>query len=149
METIEGNRLIAQFMGLRPTKIAQGAFAVSVSPYVSVVEDTEEKAMESLSRSLRYHSDWSWLMPVVEKIESLTQNSVTINKNNVRVWQITDNYIVNISLNEDGFIVSRYLDTDFDYTVITGEKQTLTKIESVWQAVVEFIKWYNTQKPEN
>ena len=51
-EIIEGNKLIAEFMG----------------------------------DDFSYHSDWSWLMPVVEKIEYDLPNDYYFNTNHNQVW---------------------------------------------------------------
>ena len=71
---------------------------------------------------LHYHSSWDWLMPVVEKIES-----------DGRTYQCV-----------------QQLHTVYFYDVKT--KGTIsfsckeTKLESTYEAVVKFIKWYNDNK---
>ena len=57
-EIIEGNKLIAEFMGYK------------------FIEDWHQYWRLSdkhllLENELKYHSSWDWLMPVVEKIEYL------------------------------------------------------------------------------
>jgi len=64
-----------------------------------------------------YHIDWNWLMQVVEKIESL--GVVVEIRENVCYIETTPN----------------------DYY---SELET-TKIQAVYKACVEFIKWYNEQ----
>ena len=54
MTTIEGNKLIAEFMGL---KIGEAKY--SYRP--GVIESLKEK-------HLAYHTSWDWLMPVVKKV---------------------------------------------------------------------------------
>lgn len=71
---------------------------------------------------LEYHSSWDWLMPVVEKIESIGAYSVEIDKYKVRVFHIT---------------------TWKNRTVFYAETIEKKKIDVVWSAVVEFIKWHN------
>ena len=74
------------------------------------------------NRGLLYHSDWNWLMEVVEKIESL-EFEVFI-----------ETYEVRIEL---------YNNTIFrQHTKVSNQ----TKIQAVYNACVEFIKWYNEQK---
>lgn len=135
-EIIEGNKLIAEFVGWKYNSETAN----------HGIRDNCWIRKHEVVYELKYHSSWDWLMPVVEKIESITNNSISINKNNIRIHDAGDIYIVNISHNEDGYTISRYLDTDFDYTPIKTEKQQLSKIESVFLAVTEFIKWYNSQK---
>jgi hypothetical protein len=69
----------------------------------------------------RYATVWNWLIEVVEKIESLGFE-VTILKNECT---IRNNCLI-------GF--------DFDRTYCVP-----TKIEAVYNACVEFIKWYNKE----
>lgn len=78
---------------------------------------------------LKFHSDWSWLMPVVDKIETLM---CFVNPD--------ESYIVKI---ESLFTV--ILDGDREYLIETNGE---TKLQSVYNAVVEFIKWYGKKKEE-
>lgn len=71
---------------------------------------------------LEYNSSWGWLMPVVEKIEKDCECNFEISGN--AVWVAHSIFIRN---------------TKFK----TIEEPT--KKESVFKAVVEFIKWHNTQ----
>lgn len=71
-----------------------------------------------------YLTSWDWLMPVVEKIEGLSKAGetymVSITKISVRI----------------SFKGSRLVDLPIDDT----------KIEAVYNAVIEFIKCYNQNK---
>ena len=67
---------------------------------------------------LKYHEDWNWLMEVVEKIESLGYR-IEIVKHICRIYLS----------NKETIIIS----------------ENTPKIEAVYNAVVEFIKWYNNQ----
>ncbi len=73
-----------------------------------------------LLEDLKYNNSWDWLMPVFEKIEKMGAWT--------DIWQNDDGYGVDVKYNE------KYFNT-------TGK----TKIESVWLAVVEFIKWHNVE----
>jgi hypothetical protein len=69
---------------------------------------------------LSFDTDWNWLMSVVEKIEDLG-NDVSI----------TTNYI-QIAFDEgEQFIVA---------------EDTKIKIDTLYNACVEFVKWYNSSK---
>lgn len=88
MDTIENNKIIAQFLEISHQK-----------------------------RAMNFHSNWNLLMEVVEKIEMLGF-IFSIKKN----WaKITKDKIV---------IVVRW-------------EEDKTKIEAVYNASLEFIKWYN------
>lgn len=99
-EIIEGNKLIAEFMGLRWNNIP----------------------VSTKGRLMEYHSSWDWLMLVVEKIES-NGYVVEIKKRWIEIR--SDNEIRNIQ---------NYIEPD------------QSKIEAVWLAVAEFIKWHNPSK---
>ena len=76
----------------------------------------------SYVKDLKYHLDWNWLMEVVEKIENL-------------------GYKVDISKWEN----SQYCGIYLNGKKISGN-ETNTKIEAVYNACLEFIKWYNENK---
>ena len=112
MENItENNRLIADFMGL------------------DVFYDTKvhhETAEKNKVTEMKYHSDWNWLMPVVEKIESLVfTNDIYYNFNILGGCQV--------------YVIS----SDMEELIDVSAK---TKLLSVYEAVIEFIKWYNLNK---
>ena len=115
-EIIEGNKLIAEFMG----------------------DTTSQNSKVSFTKNcpvsgLKYHSSWDWLMPVVEKIEHTYQFG-------------TGNYCkIYISCNNDPkdyFYYCNIFGSEDDQ--FNGES-AVKKITSVWFAVVEFIEWYNSQ----
>jgi len=97
MKTLEEkNRMIAEFMGIVESSI-DGQFWT---------EKSHEGFGIGKLVGLKYHSSWDWLMPVVEKIESVNEG--------------VPQQLLNVSL--------------FSY------------IEDVYNAVVEFIEWYNENK---
>ena len=61
---------------------------------------------------LKYHSDWNWLMPVVEKIESMGYE-VNIGSNVVIIYDKNGNVLV--------------------------EESAQTKIQATYQAIVRFV----------
>jgi len=56
--TMEDNKLIAEFMGVKPTKSELGR---------KIYYDSHEDKYVGLD--LQYDTSWDWLMPVVRKIE--------------------------------------------------------------------------------
>jgi len=105
-ETIEGMKLIALFMGE----------AVGSNGLLGIHQQNGDIEYEI---PLDYNGSWDWLMPVVEKIESL----------GFRVEII-------------GLTCSIYTNSEENIYV---DEPAMTKTEATWQAVVEFIKWYNSQ----
>jgi hypothetical protein len=112
-EILEGNFLIAKFMGY---------------DYPDINNQVWLHSLEWHS----YHHDWNKLMPVVEKIESIVDShhgyfGVYISSNNCTI-QATNFRPENPMANPPHYFS--------DWTLET-------KINSTWQAVVQFIKWYN------
>ena len=106
-EILQGNKLIAKFIGMKYDSNA------------NVYED--DKNAYGLF-SLKFHSSWDWLMPVVEKIE---------------------NNLVNYS--HEVVIFGEHCHINQGKTHDMGYSSKGSKIASTWSAVVDFIKWYNTQ----
>jgi hypothetical protein len=76
----------------------------------------------SLLSNLKYDTDWNWLMKAVDKIES-------------------ENFSIEMNKQEEG---------DYQCLITKGNDiifQTFsnTKLKATYNAVVEFIKWYNEQ----
>ena len=62
------NKLIAEYMGVRPLLIEPDLYVLSDSPWWSVTAHTPEKAWEQAEKSFRYSTSWDALMPVIGKI---------------------------------------------------------------------------------
>ena len=78
----------------------------------------------TLISDLDFSKDWNWVMKVVEKIESLDGH-----------LHICDNDVfVHFPKRIKGCVR------------INGESLKLSKIEAVYNACVEFIKWHNENK---
>lgn len=78
-------------------------------------------------KEIQYHTSWDWLMPVVEKIESLGYDT-DICGNNCMISEGTPQ-------GDGGKYFRAMIDVD-----------KYPKIVSVYEAVVEFIHWHNSQK---
>lgn len=61
---IEGNRRIAEFMGISPRLIRVDMYGLSFE-HDSFTGHTPEDVWSYASGSLKYHTSWDWLMPVV------------------------------------------------------------------------------------
>ena len=75
----------------------------------------------SYVKDLKYHLDWNWLMQVVEKIESLLPDDSFVTIEHKSCW-------IPIYDDEQPFGI---------------ECREETKIQAVYNACIEFIKWYN------
>jgi hypothetical protein len=62
MKTIEGNKLIAEFMGAKTDTYGRWYYTPRVNNLYFLGDDVKE---------FKYHSSWDWLMLVVEKIEAI------------------------------------------------------------------------------
>ena len=107
MNFTESNRLIAEFMGMNCHDNDKNLFVFNTKDGNDVISIHE----------LKYHSDWNWLMNVVDKIESFTD-------------EMDNNYKVTIE-NESCYI---------ENTNILSSLDCKSKIDAVYQSVVEFIK---------
>ena len=114
MKTTENNKIIAEFMNLNLYKSFW---------YKSNIATEKQICKEN---NLKFHSDWNWLMEVVEKIESIEYG------------------IYQVDILQEGCKILERCRLLIDNRVGKLESDT-TKIESVYLACVEFIKWYNNQ----
>ena len=138
-EILEGNKLIAEFMGWK--KDGQSSYDFSddrvFRGYLydrSVSYNYAHECFSIFERDLPYHSSWDWLMPVVEKIESIQNNlqyfTVVIKGNKCQVLERRGNEKIRANF--------------LHHTIkwIEGE----TKIDAVWQTIIQFIQWHQTIK---
>jgi len=111
METIEKNKMIAEFMGAKFKNCG------SYETY-----SFDEFKTQTYTSVLQYDTKWDWLMPVVEKIESLGY------------W---------FEIMGGAWNVVRIGKQQNETPIITSEIYK-TKIETAYNAVVSFIQYYNT-----
>jgi hypothetical protein len=118
----EGNKLIAEFCS---------------KPY-----DKNHLWFKGKEGILKYHKSWDWLMPVVEKIESLwisgAQPRCTIRGNFVEIVHEVGYHNIDYAKNSD-----LKKDNQIGGACYTNN---YSKIENTCRMVVEFIKWYNENK---
>lgn len=98
----ENNKIIAEFLG-----------------YYTVINDSQypNKPLYVWDfEDFKFHSDWNWLMEVVEKIEGLGNHGFTIYRKTTNI---------------NGLPIE------------LANTRKSTKIQAVYNACVEFIKWYN------
>jgi len=120
MNTTESNKLIAEFMGWK--QVTSHGSLVWDRPKIDSQKPLFGELVDKKENG-KYHSSWDWLMPVVERIEADYQHSVSI------CWQHC--IVSNAGYNKMEFGI---------------ELASSTKLDATYNAVVEFIKWYNQQK---
>ncbi len=96
--TLENNKLLAEFLG-----------------YKNIANDEDKQ--DYLNDVIKFHTDWNWLMKVVDKFNSLDCN-----------------YKIEIST---------YTSID-TLPIINHNKGTM--FENTYNACIEFVKWYNENK---
>lgn len=116
MNTTENNKLLAEFLGW---KIGHPEI-LELRWSNEWFEGMDKKTTKGY---LYFNSDWNWLMQVVEKIENTSYKEDSFF--NVHIGSLADCTIQNAK-----------------YEQIINKIST-TKIEAVYDACVEFVKWYN------
>jgi hypothetical protein len=115
-EVLSGNRLICDFMGVKPKSYIPEVFYWQDAPFFYVSEHGMEKVMDAIVGYVKYHKSWDWLMPVVEKI---------IKTIGVKTYQ---------ECTYEEWAISTHL-----------TRMTIgMPIESVYYAVIDYIKYYNS-----
>ena len=140
LETIENNKLIAEFMGYSTDKVEVTIpkFKRLIAFNTQSIKETSIKCFESSIfkfNELEFHSSWEWLMTVVEEIEQnkkyfKKELQLNITKYSV-CWQTIDNEAVILSPN-----VFR------KYATYAG----FEKLQAVYKSVIDFITWHNKNK---
>lgn len=125
----ESNKMIAEFMG----HIFNGVEYI-LPEYERIIPfNTQSKKATCLEcfkssifkpSELQYHTSWDWLIPVVEKIESL-------------IFEDDEYYNFQILGGCCVYIISSHGNE------IVSVDNVSSKIDCAYKAVVEFIKWYN------
>jgi hypothetical protein len=125
MSIEEGNKLIAEFMGLKS----------EWKKYPNPQLDRLEVDKGTHWDEAKYHTSWDWLMPVVEKIEN-SKHSNYGEKIKFFVFSMAQfhcSIIGHTGIRQPGC----YYQTPYGY-------EPPSKIMAVWEAVIGFIQWYNS-----
>ena len=98
---MKDNKLIAEFMGAKGhPKYNPNEWDVYITGCLDVDSDNENAQHFFTLDQMKYHTSWDWLMPVIEKIETL---GYTFEKNYQRIdkdWQsliVKGNDILSVS----------------------------------------------------
>lgn len=122
METRDNNKLIAEFMGFE--------FIQSKSKYDI---DKDFYLNDVIVLTYQFSRSWDWLMPVIEKIETLNNNGF------------------DFDLYTDGVIITRYrltLNSELaeGVEIIKNTRSEIgfeNKLQLAYISIIEFIKWRN------
>jgi hypothetical protein len=137
-EILEGNKLIAQFMGHEYCPFDETV--PNLKPGWWKRGSNREKSNKKISSNgflcrkhdeLRYWNEWNWLMPAVLKIEATYHEShgyfgVYISSNSCSIQG------TKLSLREPN-----------PHYAYFSQYYSENKIKAVWEAVVGFVRWYN------
>ena len=136
-EILEGNKLIAEFMGWKVVTGPEIGWPgkdhfYGINPQTKRTRNCLnnkdlQKVWEKISKNVKYHKSWDWLIPVVEKIYKVYDAKYIFS---MRI-EITSTHV---GIFSDHFT---YLKTAIDKNF-----KKFNTIE-VWEACIKFIKWYN------
>jgi hypothetical protein len=79
---------------------------------------------------MKFHSDWNWIMEVVEKIEHIKKYSIGIDSH--------PSYGTNVLI--------QHAHINGVYDLVIKESTHWNKKEAVIQSIWQFLNWYNEQK---
>ncbi len=121
---IKNNELIALFMGGRfETNLS---FTYTKSGWFDT--PANDNCQVAQSYSFKYHSDWNWLMPVIEKICTIKfGNEFGFNGHT---------FLHKFGMqNREGQVTAQF----YGFELFQSE----TIINATYLAVIDFVKWYN------
>jgi hypothetical protein len=146
------NKMIAEFMGAKYTKHTGFSLLpheLWLPNYGICRHDTVELGA---GRILHYHNSWDWLMPVVEKIETMPvpldgKYRTGLSKGNeVQMGNIEISTMYDEREDFKGW--------DFRVHIVLGREicdnseRWPTKLTATYQAVIKFLKWYENYQKE-
>ena len=149
---MDKNKLIAEFMCYYKYELQHGFTdeKPNMIDYYKISEVPKNYGNEDWHNeiSLRFDTSWDWLIPVIEKIESLDLSEWMYK------WEGMDgetNYnFEGISVEIENTRCWIYINLSLDPYWTINEKtfniKHETKLKAVYEAVVEFIEWYNERK---
>ena len=145
METTEeNNQMIAEFMGLN----VEGSMVLMPFSNKNIYRNSDyhcwartfgenvdgDPTVNGYIIGMEYHTSWDWLMPLVEKIE----------------WGLEEQfYIKDLKIADSCDYLSSVYYAGYDSGKpfeIMWENYASSKLEAMYIAVVQFIKWYNKKQ---
>jgi len=133
VDIVEGNKLIAEFMGIRFNN--GNAYDSNGNTYMRFRSWNNDMARNEFFRLNKlYHNSWDWLMPVMDKIESL------------KFWTKIGGHTSFGKHYKQCCIKKQVPNSDSGYIYEYEGEWNLSKLDAVYNAVVVFIQWYNENK---
>lgn len=136
-EIIKGNRIIAGFM-MKDGKLQTPTMIYTCNKKNPTIDEITE--VSDFFDYMEYQSSWDWLMPVIEKVCKT---------------EIGDKRQVIFDLypsSESAFLQVRQQENMLSYPIVRyypEEHNDISYIQQAYEAVIEFIKWYNEQQLTN
>jgi hypothetical protein len=132
---MENNKLIAEFMG---AIIIETYYNEDKSINHFLMDMGKNRTQNSRYISditMLYHKSWDWLIPVVEKIESLGYYTKIYS---YTIGYSTEHYMAILTYDDKTQYENLAMNRKFTHSA--------NKLTATYNAVIEFITWYNTQK---
>jgi hypothetical protein len=120
---MKSNKLIAEFMEL---ETPDGC-------YFEYITKEGERSKLTHFILLEYHLSWSWLMPVVRKID----NTITLSSKD-------ESYLYCFDMVSENHVT--IFDSLTSTTIVKVPFDKAYEREPVYKAVVKFIEWYNKKQ---
>lgn len=129
-EITEGNKIIAKFMGATVTQSYSENKDYEQDGFLFYYPERSSPSIyrNMSSNSIKYHSSWDWLMPVVEKIHKVGF-----------YYKLTDWQFFICRYNDYSGVIAYDSKTDIDEP----------EIYRVFKTVIQFITWYNNQNKQS
>lgn len=127
-EIVEGNKLIAEFMGFKPWvdfNIQLGFCELNINKYSTYEDGMGHIPHACTFKELRFHSSWDWLMPVIDKIGTILFED-----------NILPDYI------DRSYVKSDCYENDTTKSILIN-LSIFASLEDVYEETIDFIKWYN------
>ena len=70
---MESNKLILNFMGVKPTMESPDVYTYNDGVFFSVRKNTPEEVMDAIAKYAKYQTSWDWLIPVIKKIREVVE----------------------------------------------------------------------------
>lgn len=134
-EIIEYNKRCAEFLGWK-------YFSFEQVRGTRVMVGWEDVFYKGKTEELKFHSDWNWIMEVVEAIENINRKSI-LHYNEIKIFRNHIDVSYDISLTKRYTFSDDYSEQALSEGRLAKIEHFKTKKEAVVQAINQFLIWYN------